>query len=85
MMGARREVGLRTVEKDLYLSLSKILGNIDRDMIYDRSHDHLDSMVKAILNETVLAESDNTQVVEGNHYFPPESVKKEYFTESDTR
>ena len=32
-------------------------------------------MAKAIWNEHVIAESDNTVVVEGNHYFPPESVK----------
>lgn len=39
--------------------------------------------MKAILNGTVLAESDNTKVVEGNHYFPPESVKREHFETSD--
>ena len=54
-------------------------------MMTDKSRVPEITMVKAILNETVLAESDNTQVVEGNHYFPPESVKKEYLTESDTR
>lgn len=32
----------------------------------------------------VLAESDQTIVIEGNHYFPPESVKMEYFSNSDT-
>ena len=35
-------------------------------------------------NGTVLAESDRTEVVEGNHYFPPESVKRQYFTDSST-
>jgi len=35
-------------------------------------------MVKAIWNDTVIAESDATLVVEGNHYFPPESVDAEY-------
>lgn len=39
--------------------------------------------MKAIWNDIVLAESDNTVVVEGNHYFPPESLKKEYFKKSD--
>lgn len=39
--------------------------------------------MKAIWNGQVLAESDNTEVVEGNHYFPPESINKEYFKESD--
>ena len=39
--------------------------------------------MKAVWNGTVLAESDDTVVVEGNHYFPPESIKKEYFQASD--
>ena len=39
--------------------------------------------VKAVWNGAVLAESDDTVVVEGNHYFPAESVKKELFAESD--
>jgi uncharacterized protein (DUF427 family) len=41
-------------------------------------------MVRATYNGVVLAESDKTQVVEGNHYFPPESVNREYFSETDT-
>ena len=41
-------------------------------------------MAKAIWNGVVLAESDNTEVVEGNQYFPPDSVKREYFKESST-
>lgn len=40
--------------------------------------------MKAIYNNVVIAESDDTSVVEGNHYFPPDSVKKEYLTASDT-
>ncbi len=32
-------------------------------------------MVQAIWNGTVIAESDDTVVVEGNHYFPPSAVK----------
>jgi uncharacterized protein (DUF427 family) len=39
--------------------------------------------VQAIWNGQVIAESDKTIVVEGNHYFPPESVKKEFFKPSD--
>jgi uncharacterized protein (DUF427 family) len=35
-------------------------------------------------NGTVLAESDKTEVVEGNHYFPPDAIKKQYFAPSDT-
>ncbi|MCO4771803.1 MAG: DUF427 domain-containing protein [Deltaproteobacteria bacterium] len=40
-------------------------------------------MMKAIWNGATLAESDDTVIVEGNHYFPPESLKSEYFTASD--
>ena len=40
--------------------------------------------MKAIWNGTVVAESDATRVVEGNHYFPPDSVKREYFKDSGT-
>lgn len=39
--------------------------------------------MKAVFNNLIIAESDNTVVVEGNHYFPPQSLKKEYFTASD--
>lgn len=39
-------------------------------------------MAKAIFNGVVIAESDKTQIVEGNHYFPPESVNMEYFVDS---
>lgn len=38
--------------------------------------------MRAIWNEAVLAESDDTVLVEGNHYFPPDSVKRKYFQES---
>ena len=40
--------------------------------------------MKAVWNGTTLAESNATVVVEGNHYFPRDSVKKEFFRESDT-
>lgn len=39
-------------------------------------------MPKATINGVVLAESDDTVVVEGNHYFPRESLNEEYFSES---
>lgn len=42
-------------------------------------------MPRATLNGVTLAESEHTEVVEGNHYFPPESVNSEYFKESDTQ
>ncbi|MEO9965567.1 MAG: DUF427 domain-containing protein [Reichenbachiella sp.] len=40
--------------------------------------------MKAIWNGQVLAESDDTLVVENNHYFPASSINKEYFKPSDT-
>jgi uncharacterized protein (DUF427 family) len=40
-------------------------------------------MPKAVWKNTVLAESDQTRAVEGNHYFPPESLRMEHFRESD--
>jgi uncharacterized protein (DUF427 family) len=40
--------------------------------------------MKAIWKGTVLAESDDTVVVEGNHYFPADSIKREHFRESST-
>lgn len=39
--------------------------------------------MKAIWNGVVLAESDRTIVVEGNHYFPPESIDRRYFRDSE--
>ena len=41
-------------------------------------------MVKATWNGEVLAESDQTIVVEGNHYFPPDAVRREFFRDSAT-
>jgi uncharacterized protein (DUF427 family) len=40
-------------------------------------------MVRATWNGKVLAESAETEVVEGNQYFPPGSVKKEYLRPSE--
>lgn len=40
--------------------------------------------MKAIWENQLLAESDQTIVVEGNHYFPPASIKKELFKTSAT-
>lgn len=39
--------------------------------------------MKAIWNGTTVAESDETVVVEGNHYFPAESIDRRYFVDSD--
>jgi uncharacterized protein (DUF427 family) len=40
--------------------------------------------MRATWKSAVLAESDDTVVVEGNHYFPAESVNREHFRESAT-
>lgn len=40
--------------------------------------------MKAIWNNQVIAESNDTVVVEGNHYFPPSSINKEFFKETAT-
>ncbi len=41
-------------------------------------------MKKAIWNGEVIAESNETVNIEGNHYFPPQSVKKEFLKPSET-
>lgn len=40
--------------------------------------------MKAIWNNKVIAESSDTVVIEGNHYFPHDSIKSEFFKESNT-
>lgn len=42
-------------------------------------------MAKATWNNVVLAESDATIEVEGNQYFPPDSVNMQYFQKSETQ
>jgi uncharacterized protein (DUF427 family) len=39
--------------------------------------------MKAIWNNKIIAESNDTIVVEGNHYFPPESVQEAFLKPSD--
>ena len=41
-------------------------------------------MTKAIWNGVIIAESNQTEIVEGNHYFPPNSIKREYFQPNTT-
>jgi len=42
-------------------------------------------MPKAVFNNTVIADYDDIILLEGNHYFPPESVNMEYLRPSKTR
>ena len=50
----------------------------DRVQLYREEH-----MAKAIWEGVVIADSSNTVVVEGNHYFPPDSIVAQYFKPSD--
>ena len=40
--------------------------------------------MKAIWNDQIIAESNETIVIENNHYFPPESIKEQFFNPSST-
>jgi uncharacterized protein (DUF427 family) len=40
--------------------------------------------VRAIWNGQVIAESGATRIIEGNHYFPPDTLSREHFRPSDT-
>ncbi len=40
--------------------------------------------MRAVWKGQTLAESDETVVVEGNHYFPPEAVRREFFAPSES-
>jgi len=40
--------------------------------------------VKAVWKGVILADSNETLTVEGNHYFPPDTVRKQYLVPSDT-
>ena len=40
-------------------------------------------MVRAIWKNKIIAETENYEIVEGNYYFPPDSIKKEFFKKSE--
>lgn len=42
-------------------------------------------MVKAVWNGVTLAQSDDTVIIEGNHYFPPQSIAKDVLVPSETQ
>ena len=52
--------------------------------MHSRSSKKEKTIMKAIWNGVTIAESDDTVVVENNHYFPADSIKEEYFKESNT-
>ena len=41
-------------------------------------------MPRAIWNGTVIAETDKFELVEGNVYFPPDAIRREYFKPTET-
>jgi uncharacterized protein (DUF427 family) len=41
--------------------------------------------MKAIWNDTIIAESNDTVVIENNHYFPPSSIHSEFLNKTNTR
>jgi uncharacterized protein (DUF427 family) len=41
-------------------------------------------MARAVWAGKVLAESDKTEIVEGNHYFPADTIRREHFSPSST-
>jgi uncharacterized protein (DUF427 family) len=51
----------------------------------EAGHEHANGRFRATWNGTVLAESERTIVVEGNHYFPPEDVTRALLAPSDTQ
>jgi uncharacterized protein (DUF427 family) len=40
--------------------------------------------MKAVWNNQIIAESNQTIIIEGNHYFPPNSIRNEFFQSSDS-
>ena len=41
--------------------------------------------MRVVRKNVVLAESNDTIIIEGNHYFPPDSINWDYFQNSNTR
>lgn len=39
--------------------------------------------MKAVWNDVIIAESENTVVIENNHYFPPDSINKKHFINNE--
>ena len=61
----------------LFLIKQNTLSNI-------KNYSSLNMTKKATWNGETLAESDKTIIVENNHYFPSDSIKKEFFKDSNT-
>ncbi len=62
----------------------RTVASITRTDVNKIEKDHINTVPKATWNGVTLAESNNCIVVEGNQYFPPDSIKHQYFKGSDT-
>ena len=60
----------------------KKIGFTKKKYHYNYSKAKGELKMKAVWNDQIIAESDDTIVIEGNHYFPPDSLKKEFLKES---
>lgn len=60
-------------------------GGVPLNTLYKYTPHQYIGSVRAIFNDKIIAESDDTIVVEGNHYFPPRVVNKKYLKKSDTK
>src|SRR5678816_4242934 len=58
--------------------------SLERNWEHHNTSNKRRGIMKAIWNGVEIANSDDTIVVEGNHYFPPDAINKSYFKESTT-
>lgn len=64
---------------------TKHISNTDCEIPHDSEAKPGARLVRALWQGHVIAESDQTVVVEGNHYFPPEAIKTAFLLESPTQ
>lgn len=73
---------MRPTSHDAAVSLVQECGGGPTEGIVLGDKGSEDTMAKAIWEGAVLAESDDTVIVEGNHYFPADSIDPQYFKPS---
>ncbi len=59
------------------------LPTIRRHTAAEHGHEHPAARIQAKWQGTVIADSEHTILLEGNHYFPPEDVSRAYLADSD--
>ena len=59
------------------------LPTIRRHTAAEHGHEHPTARLQAKWKGTVIADSDHTILLEGNHYFPPGDVSRDYLADSD--